>query len=305
MKNIVIIGAGAMGCLFAARMSEAGAHVTLIDVDRARLDLLAQGGVELIDDKGRRTVRVEASLAENFDGPADLVMLFTKGAHSAAAVASVKHLAAQKPAALTLQNGIGNAERLAEIFGADRVLMGTAHIPADLTGPKSVETHGFAHLHIGGFTGAAHEYAAPAAALLEKSGFETHVTAEIESAVWEKLAFNAALNAVAMICEAPNGAMNNPAGRRIADAVTAETVAVASARGLTLDHEGVRDNIARALADHPGHKASMLQDREAGRATEIETINGALAQEGERLNVPTPVTQTLADLVRVIEAKSH
>lgn len=305
MKNIVIVGAGAMGCLFAARLGEAGAHVTLIDVDRDRLGLLAREGVELVDDKGRRTVKVRASLAEEVDGPVDLVLLLTKGVHSAAAVASVTHLAAQDPVALTLQNGIGNAELLADAFGADHVLMGTAHVPADLTGPRTVETHGFAHLHIGGFTAPAQPHVAPVAALLEKSGFETHVTAEAETAVWEKLAFNAALNAVAMICEAPNGAMNNPAGRRIAYAVAAETVAVAEAKGLTLDHEGVRENIARALSDHPDHKASMLQDREAGRATEIETINGALAREGERLGVPTPVTATLADLVRVIEAKSH
>ncbi len=303
MENIVIVGAGAMGCLFAARMSEAGASVTLIDVDRARLDAMAWDGVDLADDNGLRTVKVRASLAGDFDGPADLVMLFTKGVHSADAIASVNHLAAQSPVALTLQNGVGNAELLADTFGADQVLMGTAHIPADLTGPKSVETHGFAHLHLGGFTAAAHAFAAPVAALLEKSGFETHVTAEIESAVWEKLALNAALNAVAMICEAPNGAMNNPAGRRIAAAVTDETIAVAEAKGLRLDHESVRAVIARALSDHPDHKASMLQDREAGRPTEIESINGALAREGARLGVPTPVSETLADLVRIIEGK--
>lgn len=305
MKGVAIVGAGAMGCLFAARLAQGGANVTLIDIDARRIARIAEEGLLLDDDAGRSHVRPGAALAADFAGPVDLAILFTKGNHSEAAVRSIAHLARFAPAALTLQNGLGNAEILAATFGADRVLMGTAHVPADLAAPTRVETHGFAHIHLGGYTPAAHALAPAVAGLFEEAGFRTHAVPHAEAAIWEKLAFNAALNALAMIAGAENGAMNNPPGRRIAHTVVAETAAVARARGFTLDEAAIHANVDLALAQHAGHKASMLQDREAGRPTEIEFINGAVARAGEALGVATPVTSALADIVRVIEAKER
>lgn len=302
IRTVAMIGAGAMGCLFAARLAEAGAKVTVIDVDRARLDAIAANGIALTDDSGRRTIAVEAARAEDFDGPVHLVVLFTKGMHSAAALASVAHLRRFNPIALTLQNGIGNAELLAGVFGADRVLMGTALIPADLTASSAVETHGFASLQMGPFGDLGSGDISRVADLLARARFAVHRHPRIASAVWEKLAFNAALNAVGMICGVPNAGIDNVPGRRIATAVVDEAVAVAAAKDLIVDREGVLAHVDAALREHGGHKASMLQDREAGRRSEIETINGAIAAEGRRAGVPTPACDTLTDLVRIIEA---
>jgi len=304
LKDVVIIGAGAMGSLFAARMVEAGVGVTLVDVDEERMSLINRGGLLLLDDHGERRVQIRASHARDLSGPVDLVILFTKGIHSRAAVQSVSHLAGLFPIALTLQNGIGNAEILAETFGPDRVLMGTAHVPADIEAPDKVISHGFARISLGGFTTAAQSHAAAAAGLLHKAKFEPAVTVEPLLAIWEKLAFNAALNALAMVAEARNGQMNNDAGLRIAHSIVNETVAVARARGIALDAEGIRQTVNVALAKHPAHEASMLQDRRAGRPSEIESINGAVASAGTSLGVPTPITSTLTDLVRMIEAKN-
>lgn len=301
LSRVVIVGAGAMGCLFAARIAEQGADVTVIDVDQKRLAAIAQDGITLTDDNGSRTLRVGAALAADVAGPVDLVVLFTKGVHSAAAVRSVAHLAADRPIALTLQNGIGNAELLAEGFGADHVLMGTAHVPADFSGLSAVATHGFGHLDLGGFTPAAQAYAPGVAALLQKAGFDSHVASDANVAVWQKVAFNAALNATGMICQVPNAGVDNEPGRRIAVKVVEETVAVAAAAGIRIDRDHIVATVDQALREHAHHKASMLQDREHGRATEIETINGAIAREGTRLGVATPVCDTLADLVRMIE----
>lgn len=301
--SVAIVGAGAMGCLFAARLAEQGAQVTLVDVDQARLAAITQGGVTLIDDNGERAIPVGAALAGDVSGPVDLVMLFTKGPHSAAAIASVAHLAQGAPTALTLQNGIGNAELLADTFGADRVLMGTAHIPADLKGIASVETHGFGFLELGGFNDGAQKLAPPIAALLAGAGFEAKVADNIAATVWEKVAFNAALNALGMICEVPNAGVDNAPGHRIAAKVVEETRDVAAAKGININAEKILSTVHSALREHAHHKASMLQDREHGRGTEIETINGAIAREGAQLGVPTPVCDTLSDLVRLIELK--
>lgn len=302
--SVVIAGAGAMGCLFAARLAEQGARVTLVDIDRERLSIIGRDGVTLGDDDGFRTIPVAASLPEEIGEGADLVLLFTKGMHSAAAIRSISQLSAARPLALTLQNGIGNAELLAETFGADRTLFGTAHVPADLTGPATVVTHGFGSLELGGLTTAAHAFAPAVAELLHRAGFSTKVASDVEAAVWEKVAFNAALNAMAMICGVANAGMDNDPGRRIAVRVVDETAKVAAARGTRIDRDRIVGTIDAALREHAHHKASMLQDRSLGRPTEIETINGAVSREGARLGVATPVCDTLADLVRVIELAS-
>jgi len=304
MQEVVIVGAGAMGCLFAARLQEAGATVTLIDNNAERLELIGKRGLELIDDFGCRLLKPRALLAHQLSGSVDLVVLFTKGMHSAPAVRSIAHLAQFRPVALTLQNGLGNAEILAGTFGADRVLMGTAHVPADLKAPNTVISHGFAHVSVGGYVPAARRLLDPVAELLSRSRFEATIAADIETAVWEKLAFNAALNAMAMVTGAANGEMNNGYGLRVARAVVDETTEVARAIGLELDPQQIKDAVGMALVQHPAHKASMLQDREYARPTEIENINGAIVTIGAKCGIATPVNATLADLVRIIESKS-
>jgi len=301
--HIVILGAGAMGCVFAARLALSGETVTLVDVDDARLEALNRDGITFVDHGQEQVVPIRAARAEQVAAPVDLVMLFTKGMHSAAAARSAAHLAGPRTWALTLQNGIGNAEQLAEVFAPDRVLMGVTDFPADLDGPTRVEQHGEGRIYLGGFTPAAHAGAEPVAAMLSKAGLGAKADAAIEVAMWEKVAFNAALNSIAMITERTVGGMDVPAGRRIAGAVVAETVAVANAKGIALARANVDAKVAFALANHRGHKASMLQDRLAGRRTEIDTINGAIVRAGEAAGVPTPVTATLADLVRLIEGR--
>lgn len=301
MQNIVIVGAGAMGCLFAARLAEAGVTVTLVDVDAARLAVLDSVGIVLSDDNGERVVPVHAVLARDVEGPVDLVMLFTKGMHSAAAIRSVAHLASGHAYALTLQNGIGNAEIVAGIFAPDHVLMGVTDLPADLADQRRVESHGQGHIRLGGFTAAAQATAQTVAALLNRGHLEAEADADINVAIWEKVAFNAALNALATVTGLTVGGMDEAPGRRIAAAVVGEVVETAAAKGIRLDYSRIDTKIAFALANHRSHKASMLQDRLAGRATEIESINGAIVREAEPLGVSTPVTSTLADLVRLLE----
>lgn len=303
MQNIVIVGAGAMGCLFAARLAEAGVTVTLVDVDPIRLALLDSEGILLSGDDGERIVPVRAAAAGDIRGPTDLVMLFTKGMHSATAIRSVAHLADGNTCALTLQNGIGNAELIAEIFAPDHVLMGVTDLPADLDGARRVVSHGQGHIRLGGFTAEAQRAAPDVAALLNRGKLNAQADADIQVAIWEKVAFNAALNALATVTGLTVGGMDEAPGRRIAASIVAEVVETAAAAGIGLDRSRIDGRVAFALANHRNHKASMLQDRLAGRATEIESINGAIVRVADLHGVKTPVTSTLADLVRLIETR--
>jgi 2-dehydropantoate 2-reductase len=182
--------------------------------------------------------------------------------------------------------------------------MGTAHVSASLARPNRVVTHGFAHVDIGGFERAADRHAPEIADLLRRAGFATAVSTNVHATVWEKLAFNAALNALAMIVHASNRMLDNADGRAVAHRVVTETVHVAAAKGIVLSEPEILATVNRALSEHGHHKASMLQDREAGRATEIEFINGAVAREGARLGVETPANEILTSIVHLIEAKA-
>ncbi len=301
MRQVVIVGAGAMGCLFAARLAEAGAGVTVVDVDVNRLAALRRDGITLRDDAGERTLAVAAERAADVPGPVDLVMLFTKGMHSAEAIRSVAHLATPGVYALTLQNGIGNAEAVAQVFAPERILFGVTDFPADLEGPTQVASHGHGRIWLGGYRPAAQEAAEAVAALLRQANLDAQADPEVEVAIWEKLAFNAALNSIATVTGLTVGGMDALPGRRIAFAIVDEVVETAAAKGLSLDRARIGEKIEHALAHHKGHKASMLQDRLAGRKTEIEAINGAIVDAAEAAGVKTPVTATLADLVRLIE----
>lgn len=305
MKEIVIVGAGAMGCLFAARIAEAGTSATLVDVDRRRIDLLNADGIGLSDAKGRRRVRVPVCQAADLAIPPDLVVLFVKAIHSRAAIASVAHLATDGCFALTLQNGLGNAELLAETFGEDRTLLGVTDQPADLHGPTEVSVPGEGRVWLGNLAGGPGVGARTATALLDLAGFDARVVADAQAAVWEKATFNAALNATAMIAGATVGQLDTAEGRRIAAAVVDEAVLVARASGIAIDPAAIAAKIDFALANHRGHKASMLQDRLAGRPTEIDAINGAIAMKAAALGLDAPVNATLSDLVRLIGTVEH
>lgn len=303
MTSVAVVGAGPMGTLFAARMAECGCDVVLADIDDGRLDTIARQGIELTDDRGTRTVWVRPSRPDLIADDRELVLLFTKSMHTAAATASISHLAGSGASILTLQNGLFNPERIAEVFAPEAILKGVAVLPADFVGDNGVKTSGSGHIELGAVL--AEEPALAATQVLREAGFDARFNGQIDEAIWEKVAFNAALNSIAAVTGARNGAMDNAPARRIASAIAEEVVATAHASSVSADLSRVLAEIDDALTGHPEHRASMLQDRLAGRPSEIEAINGAVVQYGQESGVPTPVTRTLADLVRLIERNSR
>lgn len=304
ISTVAIVGGGALGCYFAARLAEADIAVTLIDVDRARLDKIASEGIVVRDDRATRTVPVQAAVtADQFKGPVDLILLFTKGIHTAAAVQSISHLATPGTVALTLQNGLGNACILAQTFAPANVMIGMTGVPADLEGANVVSSRGNWDTALGAFHPGGADKVDRVAEVLRSAGFPVDTTTNVHTRIWEKLAFNAAMNAVSMITDSPNGAMDNEPGRRLLAAAAQEAIAVAEALGVEVNASRVQGKIIDALLDHREHRTSMLQDFAAGRRTEIENINGAVVKTGETVGVATPVNATLSDVIRLMESR--
>jgi 2-dehydropantoate 2-reductase len=138
--------------------------------------------------------------------------------------------------------------------------------------------------------------------LLNASGQQSIADQSVGVAIWSKVAFNCAMNAICALAECTVGQLGaNPAGRRLALEVVDEVVAVANHKDIAVDGPKVRSTVEHALENHLNHKPSMLQDMLAGRATEINSINGAVADIADKIGVPVPRTRALHSLVALKE----
>jgi len=312
--SVVILGAGAMGCLYGARLAGGGHRVRLVDVRREQVDAINRDGLTLEDDAGVATTHPVACLPDQVRDPAPLVILFTKAFHSAAALEGARAALGPDTWVLTLQNGLGHVEVIRRYLADDtRIVVGTTTFPADLVGLGRVRTHGGGQSKImtaaragaAGGTDAAGDRLRAIAATFSACGLDTQVSEEVFASIWEKLAFNCAMNALAAVSGFTVGEMGRaPEGRAIADRVVTEVVAVAQRKGIPADLARVRAVIAMAFREHTNHKPSMLQDLLAGRPTEIDAINGAVVREAAALGMDVPTTAMLAELVRLRERRN-
>ncbi|RAR58372.1 ketopantoate reductase [Paraburkholderia unamae] len=303
--HIAILGAGAMGSLFGGLLAEAGHRVTLLDVDNAHLSAINAGGLQLTTDAGERTVtKLEALRPEAAAQVADLLIVFTKTMHTQAALTAARGALGPQTALLSLQNGLGNAERLARFADPARVMIGVTTWPADKHGPGRVSSHGAGAIRLMRADGAASPMLSRTVAALNDAGLACTADADVWGAIWEKVAFNAALNSLCAVTGCTVGELTNVAdGEALALEIVAEVAAVAHAHGVAVNAAHVADNVRHALAHHRAHRPSMLQDVMAGRATEIEAINGAVVEAARSRGIAVPHTQTLLQLVRLVDAK--
>ena len=301
--KIAVVGAGAMGGYFAGRMAERGIPVTLIDVDEERVAAIAGSGLRLEDEDGDRRIPITASTARQLSEPFDLIIIFTKSMHTAPAAESVRHLVSDGTWFLTLQNGLGNPEKIQSIYPGNLVFMGITDVPADLIAHAHVRSHGKGTVNIWTLDGRPSDAIGQVRALLERAGIATKADPNIRIAVWEKVSFNAVMNPLSSLTNKPVGGLENPAGRALIRAIVDEAVATAHAAGVAVDRDHIFERIENALAHHKDHEPSMLQDMRAGRRTEIDAINGALVSIGEAHGVSVPVNRTLVNLIRIAQMR--
>lgn len=304
--KISIVGAGAMGSLFGGLLAESGNEVTLIDVNDAHIDAVRTQGLRLATDGGDRQVTaLKAVRPEDAVGFPDLLLVFTKTLHTSAALSGVRHLIGPGVHVLSLQNGLGNVEKIAELVPLERVLIGVTTWPADMVGPGHVHSHGQGVVRLMAADGVERRFVSQVAEVLTKARLDCTSDGTVWAAIWEKVAFNAALNSICAVSGCTVDELGRlPDGSRLANEVVTEVLSVALRLGIDVDTAKCRGNVASAIDHHRGHKPSMLQDVLAGRRTEVESINGAVVALAGPLNIKLPVTETLLSLVRLAEARS-
>lgn len=301
--RITILGAGAMGSLFGGLLAEHGHDVELLDVNPDHIQQVRNHGLTVeTDGEGSRVVRLPISRPEAAASRPDWLILFTKTLHTQGAMEAVRHLLHDQLLVLTLQNGLGNAERVARFLPMSRIAVGVTTVPADMTGPGHVHSHGGGKNRMMMADGRPSEALQALAEALTQAGLPSALDPTVQGAIWQKAAFNAALNTVcAVTCATVGQVGRQPQARELAHDIATEVLNVASANGLEVDAKGLHETLDHALDHHLQHKPSMLQDLLAGRPTEVDAINGEVLRLARRLGVEAPRTQALDALTRLRE----
>lgn len=303
--RVVVLGAGAMGCLFGGLLSHAGHAATLVDVSRDQIEAINGQGLLLEREQERLQLHLPACYASEVREFPDLLMVFTKTLHLSAALDSARPFLGPETVVLTLQNGLGNEEAIGAFVSADRIALGVTTFPADLLAPGRVRSLGPGVTKIMSADGVVTRRLEEIASALDGAGFNCQISPDVAVSIWEKVAFNAALNTLTAVTRLPVGLVGAAEeGRRLAERIVEEVVAVANRKGIGARRETVLATVHAAMAEHRDHKPSMLQDILANRPTEIGSLNGAVVREAQALGMAVPATEALYLLVRTIESAS-
>ena len=296
--RVCIVGCGAIGSLFAAHLGRLDdVEVWAYDPFQAHVDAINENGLRLTGENDF-VANIEARSDAAEIPPCEFGIVAVKTLYTRSAMAATAHVFADG-AVCSVQNGVGSEEIIAEYV--PRVIQGTTFPAGHITAPGVCNQDTIGATTIGPFDGkpASQEESDRLAAALTRAGMETHSVADPRGPMWTKVIFNCASNGVAALTRLPHGIACEQV-RELMSAVAQEGVAVAKALGVTLekDPEEMID-YGRKVAYR--HKPSMLQDVEARRATEIDTINGGVASIGEKIGVPCPINRAIADMVKGLE----
>jgi 2-dehydropantoate 2-reductase len=306
VKIAVVGGAGAMGAVWASQLQAAGNDVVIVDVARPALDAIGRDGLIVEDKTGaQQTFRIAATDDPAAIGPRDAVIVFVKAQHTASAADLARPLVGDATTVVTLQNGWGNADVLARAFPPEQIVMGVTYHSAKALAPGVVaHTADSGPTFVGPYlAGAPLDRARAVGEAMSGAGIATTVTSEVIVEVWKKLVLNCATLPVAALTRLYSGTTGRTEPLlQICHALATEAVAVANAKGLPLDPVERTSFIRNALANAGQGKASMLQDVEAQRKTEIEVVNGAIVREAEGFGIDVPLNRTMVALVNGLEA---
>jgi 2-dehydropantoate 2-reductase len=300
--RVAIVGCGAVGSLFAANLARLDdVEVWALDLDRQHVEAINERGLRL-SGAGEVVGKVRATTDAAELPPSDYGIVATKCMHTAAAIEASAQAFADG-AVCSVQNGVGNEEVLAE--HVERVIRGTTFPAGRILEPGHVQWDVKGDTTIGPFEPrpAAMADVELLADACRRGGMPTQAVADARGPQWRKLIFNAATNPIGALTGLTHGRVCEDTGlRRLVSELVDEGKAVAAAQGIELDAdpEELIDHAARRDVAYD-HKASMLQDVEARRPTEIDYLNGGIARFGREQGVPTPLNDAVTALIKGLE----
>ncbi len=306
--RIVIVGAGALGGLVGGQLTAGGQDVTLIEINEARTRLLNETGLFVAEgNKGETCIPVKVvTSVENME-PADLVFISVKSYQTEPALKACLPIIGPDTFVLSMQNGIGNTETMAGIIEPRQVLSGITYHSIQHVGPNRIRYRpGIKPIQIAPYDGIMTDAIKEVGEVFRRSGLDTEVADQIDDVIWQKLLHNAVVN--------PGSALTGVTCRELLDdahlqsfmrELCMEIIAVMKARGITIIEED--DPYAPVINSQIAlgkNRPSMWQDLARSCLTEVDTINGAVVREAEKLGLKAPHNKGLVDFIHSRESQS-
>ncbi len=302
--KIAILGVGAMGSVYAALLASGGHEVWAVDVWKDHVDTINTKGLRVEGASGDRTVKLKATVNARDVKDADLVIIATKDDGVTAAAHDALAISKSDAPILTIQNGLGSADKVAEVVGSKRIMMGVVGgFGASMKGPGHAHHNGMEFVRLGEMNGGLTERLETVKQTWESGGFKVLTFDDIHKMVWEKLLCNCTYSGPCAMTGLRVGEIQqSPQGWSIAAACATEAYHVARAKGIKLDFNDPVRYVWDFGQKIPGSRPSMLLDHMAGRKAEIDNINGAIPREGAKYGIATPVNSTVVALLKAKES---
>jgi len=300
-QNVAVVGCGAMGSVYAGLFADAGNTVLAIDPWAAHVAAIEAAGLRVEGASGDRVVRMRAATSAPREAM-DLVIVATKAAHMAAA-AEAGRLIGPTTVVLTIQNGLGSADVLADRIGPERLAVGIAGgFGASMRGPGHAHHNGMEVVRMGAYRDLDMGTIEKVAALWRAAGFRAEAVDDIAAMQWEKLICNVAYSAPCALTGFTVGqVMADPKMGPVSRAAAIEAWEVGRARGIAITVEDPVEHVRAFGARIPNARPSLLLDHDARRRSEIDVINGAIPREAAKVGGTAPVNMTLTALVAIRE----
>lgn len=300
--KIVIIGAGAMGCLYGAFLSRKH-EVVLLDSFLPQVEAINKNGITVreLDGSENHFMNVKAFPSGAYREATDLVILFVKSIYTEDALEGNKDLFAWNPTVMTLQNGAGNDRKIAKYVDMENVIIGTSKHSALNVGNGAVRHNGAGVTMIGSNHSAERQLNS-VYEMLSGCGFACEISDDIQRIIWEKLFVNLSINVFTAITRTPIGYMiQNENAWKFAKRLVYEAIEVAEEDGTYFDRREVLTMLRKVCVDSGAGYSSMYQDMKRGVKTEIDAINGAIVEQAKLYGVPVPYNTLMVDLIHAME----
>ncbi len=303
-NKVIVVGAGAMGSLFAFRFARAGCDTWVYDVWPEDVERIRKFGLTVRSGDTEETVPMHATTDTREPGVADVVLMFVKYNQTRQATSDIAPAIGPGTVVLTLQNGLGNVKLIREVIPHATLLCGFTTLTSELLGPGLIEASyaGRGETCVWSADGVSNDACVATVDLLNRSGINATVEPEIELHIWEKLVVNCCLNTLCAISGLSVGALvDRPEVWPILDGITDEIVAVAARKEIALPREAARGFLRDVAKEARAHYPSMLRDIRAEKQTEIECLNGAVIRAAERFGIEVPFNRFAYGMIRTLE----
>ena len=303
--KIAIAGTGAMGSVYAALLKDAGNEVWAVDTWQAHVEEINKTGLRVEGASGDRTVSDLNATTDIADaGLCDLYIIATKADGVGAAAQEISKIMGKDSLILTIQNGLGAGERIAQFISTENVLLGVAEgFGASMRGPGHAHHNSMRQVRLGEMEGGLTDRLKAVEKVWQEAGFNANAFGDIHQLIWEKYICNVFLSAPCTVFDCPiGGILDNPDRLNIDLGCMRAAYAAGKASGINFSFDDPDDYAMKFARNMPDASPSMRLDHLAKRKSEIDAINGMVPVVSAELGLSAPYNETLSAVVRKIEA---